>query len=390
MQEYPPESDHDIQMYIHFAARKGKIYDGHRLFMGVLPQNNKVENFLSLVQGKETCECYQTLAFCGYNRTTSAATTSESSNNNQRKRNHTFAVTGTISYKKERPGANWCHDDANKLDLTCTIFNDLRQDLLMQYERRDSTLQQKIREYRRQKIQPAAGLPAEEVNDVEQWKIVGLADRKSRRVWLNINDSVKACNAFRQHKVVCITVNVEETASPEEQLLMHSSLDALIGIHGAQLTQGILLPRQGYIVELLPWVPNWMWGGWVAKTSSPTPVGIMFHNTDLNHLGYALDRDSVPLCKHVNETDEIECFKSEQKQNKTMRWDRRDFEVKPDVVTKFISSFLLQNSTNCDSMKARATENDFVLYNAYCTRGVESEFSTKHYYQKESESKSAA
>ena len=56
-----------------------------------------------------------------------------------------------------------------ELDLTCTAFNDLRQDLLMQYAGKDPTLQEKIREYRRQKIQSAAGLPAEEVNDLDEW-----------------------------------------------------------------------------------------------------------------------------------------------------------------------------------------------------------------------------
>eukprot|EP00985_Skeletonema_marinoi_P021754 scaffold13520_cov158-Skeletonema_marinoi.AAC.1 len=75
MRDFPPESDQDIQMYIHIPARNSRLFDGHRLFMGVLPQNDKVDNFLSLVQGKETCECYQTLAFCGYNRTASEATT---------------------------------------------------------------------------------------------------------------------------------------------------------------------------------------------------------------------------------------------------------------------------------------------------------------------------
>eukprot|EP00985_Skeletonema_marinoi_P008770 scaffold4015_cov200-Skeletonema_marinoi.AAC.1 len=350
--------------------------------MGVLPQNDKVDNFLSLVQGKETCECYQTLAFCGYNRTASEATTKNQT------RSHTFDLAPAISSKEVKFVNSWCVDKDKKQIDNCTTYNDLRQDSLARYARKDPLLQQKIREYRRQTLS-AAGLSSEEVDDVDEWKIVGLTERKLRRIWLNINDSVRACDGFRQQKVVCTTVNVEETASPEEQLLMHSSLDALVGIHGAQLTQGIFLPRQGYILELLPWIPHWSWGEWVASTSAPTPVGVMFHNTDLNHLGYALDRDSVPLCKHVspvNQTEEMECFRVEQKQNKTFSWDRRSFEVDSDVVTKFISSILLQNSTNCDSMKIHASENDFVLYNAYCSRGVEDEFSTEHYYRNANES----
>ena len=120
----------------------------------------------------------------------------------------------------------------------------------------------------------------------------------------------------------------------------------------------------------------------MARTSDPTPVGAMFHNTDLNHLGYSLDRDSVQLCKHVIEKDEKECFQAEQRQKKNFMWDRRNFEVKPDVVTKFISSMLLQSSTNCEDLETRASENDFVFYNAYCSHGVENVFSTEHYYRK--------
>ena len=236
---------------------------------------------------------------------------------------YTFGLAAGISYKDK---SSWCHDNA-KIDLTCTTYNDFRQDLLRRYAEKNPMPQEEIREYRR-RILTVSGLSPEEVNDVDGWKIVGLTERKSRRVWLNIDDSVKACDAvFRQQKVVCITVNVEATASPEEQLLMHSSLDALVGIHGAQLTQGIFLPRQGFILELLPWIPDWSWGDWVATTSAPTPVGEMFHNTDLNHLGYSLDRDSVPLCKHVIEEDEKECFRAEQREKKNFLWNGRSSQM---------------------------------------------------------------
>ena len=125
-------------------------------------------------------------------------------------------------------------------------------------------------------------------------------------------------------------------------------------------------------------------GTWVATTHTPTPLGVIFHNTELNHLGYALDRESVPLCKHgySNETEEIDCFR---RNNFLFIWDRRDFVVRPDIITRFVSSFLFHNSTtNCDEMQKHATENDFVLYNAYCSHGggVENEFSTEHYYRK--------
>ena len=62
-------------------------------------------------------------------------------------------------------------------------------------------------------------------------------------------------------------------------------------------------------------------------------------------------------------------------------WDSRNFEVNPDVVARFVSSFLLQNSTDCDEMERNANVSDFVLYNAYCSHdGNENELHTEHYY----------
>ena len=98
------------------------------------------------------------------------------------------------------------------------------------------------------------------------WKIIGLTQRIKRRSWLNLNDVIAHCNAFyNAHQILCVDVNVERLPSANssnplqaeyEQLLMHQSLNALIGIHGAQLTQGVLLPPNATVVELLPWVPE--------------------------------------------------------------------------------------------------------------------------------------
>lgn len=85
---------------------------------------------------------------------------------------------------------------------------------------------------------------------------------------------------------------------------MHRSLFALIGVHSAQLTQGVLLPSQAYVLEILPWIPSYLTvGGWVASTNAPTPLVVIYHNTDVNHYGYALGRNSTPLCSNVHMTD---------------------------------------------------------------------------------------
>lgn len=254
------------------------------------------------------------------------------------------------------------------------------------YMQKDPMLHQKIEQTRRQILlqKGATG------NNFDGWKIVGLAQRKYRRKWINIDKAISMCDEkFRRHKVVCITIDVEEAHSAEEQLLMHRSLDAFIGVHGAQLTQGVLLPSQAYVLELLPWVPSYLMGDWVATVDRPTPLGIIFHNTDLNHVGYALDRDSVPLCLHVDRSDETherDCLMNTTNgMSKKFRWDIRDFAVRPKVIEDFISSFLLQeestNSMLCDDKQQRAVEKNFVFYNAYCRQDLNSrEYHAEHYY----------
>jgi hypothetical protein len=117
------------------------------------------------------------------------------------------------------------------------------------------------------------GLVSNNTIDAEDgWKFVGFARRKSRRLWLNIGDVMSMCTEkFKEHKVACVIVDVEEAGSPEEQLITHRSLNVLIGVHGAQLTQGFLLPTHGYILELLPWISSYTGGGWTASTGAPTP-----------------------------------------------------------------------------------------------------------------------
>ena len=86
---------------------------------------------------------------------------------------------------------------------------------------------------------------------------------------------------------------------------VRSGLTIWVKMVGSQMTQGVLLPKQGYVVELLPWIPPYAHGKWAAITDEPTCVGVIWDNTDINHLGYKLGRDSVPLClETMNTTDQ--------------------------------------------------------------------------------------
>ncbi len=134
----------------------------------------------------------------------------------------------------------------------------------------------------------------------------------------------------------------------------------------------------------------------MQRRSSPTPLGIIFHNTDLNHLGYSLGRDSVPLCEDVEETKEQECFFNRKNGNKAkFVWESRDFNVKPEPIVKYIENVVLQPGSNenaawCEEIKARL-EKKFVWYNIWCLDDGsvdggnlrQSLPSAKHFYENE-------
>ena len=95
--------------------------------------------------------------------------------------------------------------------------------------------------------------------DTREFTVVGLTQRTYRRAWLNLPAIVEECNAtLFDGRVLCVEINVENTTTPFEQLLLHRSLDVMMGVHGAQLTQAILLPRHAHILEILPWVPEYI------------------------------------------------------------------------------------------------------------------------------------
>ena len=72
----------------------------------------------------------------------------------------------------------------------------------------------------------------------------------------------------------------------------------------------------------------------MASMGGPTPLGIIFHNADINHYGNSLGRESTPLCTHVDTSDEDGtrlCLTNEENEG-TFNWDVRDFIVPVDAI----------------------------------------------------------
>jgi type IV secretory pathway VirB10-like protein len=172
-----------------------------------------------------------------------------------------------------------------------------------------------------------------------------------------------------------------------------------------------------FLLELLPWIPPFMLlgRGYFRITSGPTPIGNMFTNTPINHVGLALERSSCPqLCPETmmvhdnnnnnnnneNTTSDIACLWQKGQKEETMEelsWAHRNFVVEPVIITEFVERFLLHRQkekekdvdnnaaapsnstmtiTSCQDFQKQATrkprivlsglEQDFTLFNVLC------------------------
>lgn len=174
----------------------------------------------------------------------------------------------------------------------CNIWQDLRVSLIKMYESTHPNLHQDIQAYRKHLVAQAlqAYFPGESYLQ-QDWKIVGLSQRSDRRKWININEVMTHCNNhYHLNGIVCVEVDVanlptsfidtgrnQSLTAVEEQLVLYRSIDALVGIHGSQLTQGVLMQSNSVMVELMPWLPpptHWnipVFGdGWVNQKNHPT------------------------------------------------------------------------------------------------------------------------
>ena len=153
-----------------------------------------------------------------------------------------------------------------------------------------------------------------------------------------------------------------------------------------------------------------------------SPMGIMWHNTDINEAGWNLPLESFPFCQNVSDSkihnfsstpdDKSQKYWTDQKRNGAagntteleyclavqngdqFRWDRRNFNVGLDFFEKFIDTFypsraITTNTSavlasesevpSCDKWRTIGEGNGFVLYNLIC-KGENGTVKPHHYY----------
>jgi hypothetical protein len=129
------------------------------------------------------------------------------------------------------------------------------------------------------------------------------------------------------------------------------------------------------VVEYLVWLKNGVkHGSWTRTVRGPTPLGAIYSNTDLNHIGYPLQRQSAPYCYGD--------FKSEKASHKCWagkNWADRDFIAPSESIIDSVYTFFVNKTDSCENYREWAAD-DFVLYNIQCKEGGKGHRPRTHHY----------
>ena len=293
--------EEDIQFYVHISYGNKKMLDGHKLLLSGMmssPDSPPAQSLIDLFVRKagaddaeggngsnNDCQCYKKMVFCGYDVYTHASDVqsrdlepaakeidgsdagrsldSGDANDNKAAGDHDAKYTlwsaGKLASISDMDKGSCGKDSpSNGNQYKCRAWDGLRKFISSNFVKHYPTLELDIESRRRERLLEKGAVGEGYEGDTREFAIVGLTQRTYRRAWLNLPSIMEACNAAFSGRAICVEVNVEDAATPFEQLLMHRSLDAVIGVHGAQLTQAILLPERAHVLELLPWVPDYI------------------------------------------------------------------------------------------------------------------------------------
>ena len=124
-------------------------------------------------------------------------------------------------------GANHIGDEYH-----CKEWYGLRNFLSSNFVKHYPTLEDDIISLRRDQLLSKGVIDDDYQGNTKEYTVVGLTQRTYRRSWINLPHVIETCDTSSLERVICAEVNVENTSSPFEQLLLHRSLDVMIGVHG--------------------------------------------------------------------------------------------------------------------------------------------------------------
>ena len=253
----------DIKIYL-MNWLNNPLFNSHHLFIEPFTRYPLL-SLKDLLLNKLQCVCFDRMLFLGF-----------------KKENHFWLPQDDILFFKSLEYTNRMNNEIIKFYKSS--FNKIDSDL-----NKDSFLFKKdlIQMHLKKEI---------EQREVYKWKLIGLYDRKYRRKWLNINE---ICNLINDYKYyLCYKIILETEIGnlySRDILKIHNNLDLVIGIHGAQLTDGIFTKEKGSIIELLLEHSE----SWTQDMDIPTPLGRIFQGSNLFHVGVLLQKKNQ---FHQNET----------------------------------------------------------------------------------------
>jgi hypothetical protein len=342
------------QLYVHMYDKNDRsMLDSHHAFTDAF-RGHPLQDFKSLLDNSG-CQCLPRLFLCGYRRNKSQS----------KKENTKVFEPGNGIYPW---GAGWNYD----------AFHQLRQTIRQRVIKQNPMALDDIQAYK-EMVLKSKGVEA----DFDDWKLMGLAQRSGRRRWLNLKENEQACNqALRRYKILCTEINVEiKESNPYRQVITHGALDGLFGIHGAQLAEAIWMKPRSLVVEFLPWLHKAVgMGGWTRRVGAVTPLGAIYFNTDLNHIGYPLRRHSAPYCYGIESKEETKCWRAQS-------WDNRNFIGTSESIIDSVKMFFVNRTDDYTDDKCANyqewAKDDFVLYNIQCYNGKNGwDIRPQHFYWK--------
>lgn len=353
-----PDLVRSSQLYIHsHDPSQRTLLESHHLFTQAFRTRPLLDFASALLDDRSSCQCMKRVIFCGYHQRHNAVGSLDTP----------WSARATTAITLEPGGRALPKAPSHGFHTLYAEFRDHLRHNAIGAEARDGILR-----YRR-KVMESHNIPSNQWGD-DRWIIVGLAQRSGRRKWLHLDAVLKAAQAaLLGEKFLFDIVNLDEEHSTAfDQVVAHGALDALIGIHGAQLTEAVWMKPGATVIELLPYVPSGVDGGWTKRTDQPTPLGIIFHNTDLQHFGFALSRDSAPYCLE-NSSNDLNCWQTKHP------WDGRDFELTSEALEMLVRRLLIHQPTRCSDL-IQQIGNEIVPYNVVCD-GEDGKRKPHHYYK---------
>eukprot|EP00934_Nitzschia_sp_Nitz4_P002356 Nitzschia sp. Nitz4//scaffold122_size67431//42624//44078//NITZ4_006088-RA/size67431-snap-gene-0.27-mRNA-1//-1//CDS//3329534412//2356//frame0 len=343
------------QLYLHLnTGDVSSLLTSHKMLMGAL-STNPLYRLEDLLDGTQ-CRCLRRLILCGYQ----------------------VLAESTHPELTLRPARHVGIQQHYFVDRTkkaspqyAAVRKFLRQRLVVGNPPMKENLIPAKRERIIREALQRANLSVPDGIDHTKWKIVGFSQRSIRRKWTNLDEILSYCLKYAQHNVACFEINLEnpEFDSVSQHIQVHASVDALIGIHGASLTEAVLMPPGSTVVELLPWLyDSTMYGSWTTWVHRPTPL-----DTDLVHVGIPLPRNSSnDHCEAA--VNKKKCFGKEP-----YRWDNRPFLLDPwFLFEKVVKKIILYEGSSCEGWIQSAGD-DSVLYNIPCVDNNKPKIG--HYYR---------